>query len=671
MRLLTRRIYRAFPELDRYSDEQCVRFIKSARGGAWRRAIGCLIVAVAASPVFVGSLMAVAPLVEGNFGWLDPLSDGPLWGRLIGLIAFFAIMSPGPFVVVLVRDVLLRRRVRFVLRVRGVCSECWYSLVGLPVGPDRRVRCPECGTDVEVDPSLGELAVGPDGQSRYKPEFTPPELAGRFWKPARRRTARRTAIWSIAVLVVVVGGTVGGYEIFLRRQAAAAAAALLGQKGLDALPGQYGVPAPTAAKESVLDLLSRLAAIANRVAEERPAAIASAFNQPRFQVLYDNAASRARSSLQACPTPADIADARDWLIRYNAAGMNDLLDQLAQRRGALIPQCIGSNGNALGPRVGSCYTAENVLPAAIANAKLALDAHDRAQAARSLEHSLALLRFLEESPVPAAGYLASFHEPDVLDLLVESLMPPVPADWLDTVSGILDRQAVSFAPEYRAEVERFWAEQSLAWIFSDPGRVRLGKYSSSLAPYIGAGLGTTPSGRLGTYAENKLAFDRRFDAIAARSKQEPWERAGATIPLAPAGASSLILPSAWMIGWSTTRAQDTVDASLLRLRGIRAMIAIERYREATGIYPSRRADLVPEYLATLPLDPYTGQSLMYKAIDASTDPFGRGYLLYSIGTDDVDDGGATNPGDRYFPLKPAAGAVGSTHDFVINEPPPP
>lgn len=473
------------------------------------------------------------------------------------------------------------------------------------------------------------------------------------------------------MLVVVVGGTVGGYEIFLRRQAAAAAATLLGQEGLDALPGQYGVPAPTAGQEDPNDIFSHLVAMGCRVAEERRAAGSYVANEPQIQVLYDNAASRARSRLKSRPTLADIADARDWLDRHNAAGMNDLLDRFAVLRGTHIPRCIGPDGNAMSPNAGWCYIAGSVLPAAIANSKLALDNNNRTQAARSIEHGLALLRLLKEVPVPAGGYVASLREPDVLDLLVESLMPPVPADWLDTVSGILDRQAVSFAPEYRAEVERFWAEQSLAWIFSDPGRVRLGKYSSSLAPYIGMGLGTTPSGRLGTYAENKLVFDRRFDAIAARSKQEPWERAGAPVPPAPAGAGSLILPSTWMIGWSTTRAQDTVDASLLRLRGIRAMIAIERYRAAAGAYPSKLTDIVPKYLTTPPRDPFAGKSLMYRTIDASTDPFGRGYLLYSIGVDGVDDGGRADPNNPAFPLKPAAGAIGATHDFVINEPPPP
>ena len=45
MRLLVRRIYRAFPELDRYSDEQCRRFVRSANRG-WRRTLHASLIAL-------------------------------------------------------------------------------------------------------------------------------------------------------------------------------------------------------------------------------------------------------------------------------------------------------------------------------------------------------------------------------------------------------------------------------------------------------------------------------------------------------------------------------------------------------------------------------------------------------------------------------------------------
>lgn len=670
MRLLTRRIYRAFPELDRYSDGQCERFMKAARGGRMRRMMGCVVLAVVAAPLFVGSLMGVARLIEFQFGRFDPLVDGPLPGRLIGLVGFAVLMAPAPFAAIVARDLLLRRRVRFVLRVRGVCRSCWYSLVGLPILPDHRVKCPECGTEAEVDPSLGELTVDADGRTRYKPEITPPDLAARFWNPSRRRILRRKALWSLAVIIVVGGGTIGGYEVFLRMQAAAARASMLGQKGLEALPVRYGVPAPVAGEEDPLELINQVDALAGRVAndltEEVPSASTLSWS---LRLVYSSATNRARFGLAPSPTPAELATAREYLDRCNAAGLNGLLDRLAVIRGAIAFHGIASDGDPTVPNVGWDGTIAFVLPIANADAKFALEGGDRARAARSIEHSLAMVRLLNAAPLSYGVYQASLHESDILDRIVESLMPPVPPQWPDTISGVLDRQEVSFAPEYHAEVERFWADQTIAWIFSDPGNVRLGKYGSKVAAWVRPGGTKLPAGRLGTYAENKRVVTSRFDALSARSKQEPWERTGAPPP--PPQAGSLILPRIWALGWSTSWSQDARDISLLRRRGIRAMIAIERYRATNGRYPSKLADLVPEFLAAEPRDPFTGRGLAYRTIDPAADRFGRGYLLYSIGADGVDDGGRTNPTDPTFPLKSASGAVSTTSDYVINEPPPP
>jgi hypothetical protein len=67
-------------------------------------------------------------------------------------------------------------------------------------------------------------------------------------------------------------------------------------------------------------------------------------------------------------------------------------------------------------------------------------------------------------------------------------------------------------------------------------------------------------------------------------------------------------------------------------------VACERYRLATGELPAKLDDLVPQYLDTVPLDPFDEQPLRY-VVDA------QGARLYSIGQDFKDDGGAgaSNP----------------------------
>jgi len=72
--------------------------------------------------------------------------------------------------------------------------------------------------------------------------------------------------------------------------------------------------------------------------------------------------------------------------------------------------------------------------------------------------------------------------------------------------------------------------------------------------------------------------------------------------------------------------------SIATLRTARAALAVERYRQAEGGLPGGLADLVPRFLAEVPEDPFDEQPLRYKVIDG-------GYMVYSIGPDQADDGG--------------------------------
>jgi hypothetical protein len=61
--------------------------------------------------------------------------------------------------------------------------------------------------------------------------------------------------------------------------------------------------------------------------------------------------------------------------------------------------------------------------------------------------------------------------------------------------------------------------------------------------------------------------------------------------------------------------------------------AVERYRLAHGKWPEKLEALVPQYLAKLPADVIDGQPLRYR-LDGTA-----GYVLYSIGWNQQDDGG--------------------------------
>lgn len=66
------------------------------------------------------------------------------------------------------------------------------------------------------------------------------------------------------------------------------------------------------------------------------------------------------------------------------------------------------------------------------------------------------------------------------------------------------------------------------------------------------------------------------------------------------------------------------------------VLAIESFRRAKGAWPRSLAELVPAYLPRVPLDPFDGRPLRYTAPGSGS----AGPVLYSVGVDQVDDGGS-------------------------------
>jgi hypothetical protein len=69
-----------------------------------------------------------------------------------------------------------------------------------------------------------------------------------------------------------------------------------------------------------------------------------------------------------------------------------------------------------------------------------------------------------------------------------------------------------------------------------------------------------------------------------------------------------------------------------RLRCTLVAIALERYRRKHGRWPAILADLRPDFLPNVPLDPFDGQALRYRRDD-------QGVIVYSVGEDGKDNGG--------------------------------
>ncbi len=82
------------------------------------------------------------------------------------------------------------------------------------------------------------------------------------------------------------------------------------------------------------------------------------------------------------------------------------------------------------------------------------------------------------------------------------------------------------------------------------------------------------------------------------------------------------------------RVQNARDRTVQYQRNLQLAFALAAYRADHGKYPAQLADLAPKYLDKIPNDYFTDKPLVYK-------PNATGYLLYSVGENGRDDGGAT------------------------------
>jgi hypothetical protein len=103
-----------------------------------------------------------------------------------------------------------------------------------------------------------------------------------------------------------------------------------------------------------------------------------------------------------------------------------------------------------------------------------------------------------------------------------------------------------------------------------------------------------------------------------------------TTPVAPEVFARRVLAELM----SSLRRADTVETGLQVDRAMtQVALALSAVRAKTGEYPAALKELVPAYLASEPLDLFTGRALVYRAE-------GGGYVLQSLGANGQDDTGS-------------------------------
>ncbi len=142
MRLIVRKVYRAFPELDRFSDAECEGFVRHvARRHPFKRFVVYFTLGVLSMVLIVLCLGLLALVV----GQLPNNVRGMQFMVQFGIILLgttLSVLVP-MFGVSNIRTAWLRGKIQKHLSAIE-CAECEYSLIGLTI-VDGGIFCPECG----------------------------------------------------------------------------------------------------------------------------------------------------------------------------------------------------------------------------------------------------------------------------------------------------------------------------------------------------------------------------------------------------------------------------------------------------------------------------------------------------------------------------------------------
>lgn len=370
------------------------------------------------------------------------------------------------------------------------------------------------------------------------------------------------------------------------------------------------------------------------------------------------------ASLDACR-----ALAIESLASWEHSGIIARLDRIASGTRAVRPLPDTTQTmmiNILLPELSKLRTIAKGLRAQMV---LSRENEDWATYARAFEHAMAIGR-IETYQITLIDRLVGIAIRALVvgqvreDLLGGSL----PVEALVMLDDAMQRQSKLAPMSYPFEAERAMGLDMAQWLHDSRGRLMLSEVS------VVEGFNT--AGRHPIVNVASIAYPRKratekwfnefYDSLGSWVDSPFYVRRTAAYPARDMEmeiADNWRYPIQKMLVPAFGRAVSANDQGMLEERGLRTYMAIERFRMDTGGLPTELGELVPEYLAQPPIDPYgDGVSVLkYKILD-QPDEFGRSYLLYSVGYDNSDNDG--------LPSEEASEALrkaGEGTDFVINQ----
>ena len=117
---------------------------------------------------------------------------------------------------------------------------------------------------------------------------------------------------------------------------------------------------------------------------------------------------------------------------------------------------------------------------------------------------------------------------------------------------------------------------------------------------------------------------------------------------------SLLLPL--ILPWFERQAETMARGDAQR-RIVELALAMCRYHAKNGKYPEKIDELVPDFIAFVPLDPFDGKPIRLKQADGKL-------VIYSIGPDGIDDGGALMTSIPRKATSPSSCRTNKNREFV-------
>lgn len=629
MRLIRSKIYRAFPELDRFDDEQCRRFVHAANS-SWRRRIGrWVVVGVTTGVLLVGAVIGCVAL--GSY-----LDDHMVFWGTIGYFGWGVLFVVGTGLALLgglvLRDRILRLRVRQLIRRCGSCPNCHYSLLGMRVAGDHAIVCPECGTRVLADPAMGELTTDETGAAVFKQEVAREDA---LVKERRRRRHWKFLKWSaagLAAAVVVLAVGVGMWWRTLKSQAARATAERNTAAQIRALQvGMWPEGSTTNSEAEFTRYRELLEAVSAACKLPLPEG-----ESPPYAVSFEAFTLKDGEDVKAYDKRAGdgaFAGTRAYTLRCLeqakrnglTARLRELLDMKAPIR-TMVTAPSEPFVMVLAQDLGPARSLARFSQARMIDA---LKRGDRREYFEAMEEALAVGQIVERQGLLIDRLVAIAIQSLVYTRLGEDMGRFPEGAWCEEALAVLDRRSSRPLMSTAFECERIGGLDTIQWFFGDPERVL--RSHLGVGNDVFAGIGYGPGrGFVGTYEENKAAWNTMYASyIAAGAVTDRSKRPA--VPTAPVG---LALLDALTPGFARTFQAD--DKNVYAQRWCTTALGAELYKRRNGHPPATPDDLFDIIKdRSMLIDPLCGKPFRFVV----NDPSGKNGPAFVIRDGDSDDEG--------------------------------